>query len=207
MENHVKTVPLSCLLIDFGGVIAEEGFREGLKAIARAFKLDEDRFYKLASEIVYSCGYVTGKATEHDFWDNVRQKSGISAGDEWLTEEILKRFIPRPGMLRIVKDLRGKGVLSCILSDQTDWLDRLDARYNFFQSFDHVFNSFHFGKSKREISVFSDILSAVLQPAATTLFVDDNVGHIERARQSGLMTHLFVDENSFASLLRNKNLL
>jgi len=207
MQNQEITVPVTCLLIDFGGVIAEEGFREGLRAIAHSFNLDEERFYKVSSEIVYSCGYVTGKATEHDFWSNVRQKTGISAGDEWLTEKILKRFILRPGMLRIMKDLRGKGVLICILSDQTDWLDRLNARYNFFSSFDQVFNSFHLGKSKRDISLFSDILSDVSQPAAATLFIDDNAGHIERAGQSGLMTHLFIDEESFASFLRNKNLL
>jgi len=199
--------PVACLLIDYGGVLAEEGFRNGLLAIGEKFRKDPEAFFELAAEIVYSCGYVTGKATEHDFWQAVRKESGIAADDFFLTVQILSRFIPRPGMLQLVCSLKERGITACILSDQSDWLDRLDAAYRFFRFFDHVFNSFHLGKTKRDISIYGDVLRIVGYPPASTLFVDDNPGHIERARQCGLQAHLFAGEDVFRDFLRNNGLL
>ena len=207
MEDLKAHFPLSCLLIDYGGVLAEEGFRQGLLAIAERFDKDPEEFFILAGELVYSCGYVTGQASEHDYWQAVRKESGITADDRFLTDQILSRFIPRPGMLQMVQSLKEKGITVCILSDQSDWLDRLNATFHFFQIFDHVFNSFHLGKTKRDISIFGDVLAEVNHPPASTLFVDDNKGHIERARQCGLQTHLFYDEEGFRFFLRNNNLL
>ena len=207
MKKGNNSTRVSCLLIDFGGVLAEEGFRKGLLAIAERFGKDPEPFFNLAAETIYSCGYVTGQATEHDFWQLVRQRSGITAEDRFLTDQILSRFIPRPGMLELVKSLKNRGVTVCILSDQCDWLDRLDATHHFFALFDHVFNSFHLGKTKKDPSLFADVLTIINHPPVSSLFVDDNEGHIERAGQCGLQTHLFSDEVGFRSSLRNKQLL
>ena len=55
---------IKAVIFDFGGVIAEEGFREGLMAIAKKKNLDEQSFYRTAVEIIFKTGYVTGKAKE-----------------------------------------------------------------------------------------------------------------------------------------------
>ncbi len=46
------------VLFDYGGVLAEEGFTAGLKAIAVAHGLDPDHFFHRATEIIYACDYV-----------------------------------------------------------------------------------------------------------------------------------------------------
>ena len=51
------------VLFDFGGVIAEEGWKEGLKVIAEANGLDESRFLQDAIDTNYATGYLLGKAT------------------------------------------------------------------------------------------------------------------------------------------------
>ena len=198
---------IACVLIDYGGVIADEGFSLGLRTIARQQGLEPEAFFALANEIVYSCGYVTGQAEEHDFWQEVRRQSGIVGDDKDLTGEILDRFIPRPQMLDYVRRLRDKGISVCLLSDQSDWLDRLDQIHHFFSEFDRVFNSYHLGKTKRDISLFPDVLATLHLPPAATLFVDDNLSHIERAGKCGLATHHFTDQASFAVWLRNKKIL
>jgi putative hydrolase of the HAD superfamily len=195
------------MLIDYGGVIADEGFSLGLRAIARQQGREPDAFFALANEIVYSCGYVTGQAAEHDFWREVRRQSGIVGDDDTLTREILDRFTPRPEMLEYVRRLRNKGITVCLLSDQSDWLDRLNQIHHFFSRFDQVFNSFHLGKTKRDISLFTEVLAALRQTPANILFVDDNSGHIGRAGRCGLATHHFTDPASFAAWLRNKKIL
>ena len=134
---------IHAILLDFGGVLAEEGFQQGLYAIAEKFGLDRKRFFQLANEAVYNSGYVTGAASENDYWNAVREHSSIMASDEELRQEILSRFIPRDWMLETVRALRKQGLVTAILSDQSDWLDQLESQYRFFQYFDAVFNSFH----------------------------------------------------------------
>ena len=182
---------IQAILLDFGGVIAEEGFQQGLYAIAGKFGLDRKRFFQLANEAVYNSGYVTGTGSEKDYWNEVRKHSGIMATDEELRQEILSRFIPRDWMLEVVRSLRRQGLVTAILSDQSDWLDRLDSQFHFFQYFDAVFNSFHLGKTKRDSTIFVETLQSLKVNAGEALFVDDNIGHIDRAAAAGLQTHHF----------------
>jgi putative hydrolase of the HAD superfamily len=197
---------IRAILLDFGGVIAEEGFREGLYAIADRFGLDQKRFFQLANEAVYDSGYVTGTGSERDYWNEVRSHAGIIAPDEELRREIITRFIPRQWMLEITETMHKSGIITAILSDQSDWLDQLDANYNFFQYFDAVFNSFHLGKTKRDPTTFTDTLQALKVDGKQTLFVDDNIGHIDRAAAAGLQTHHFIDRDSFVKKLKELGL-
>jgi putative hydrolase of the HAD superfamily len=197
---------IQAILLDFGGVIAEEGFQQGLYAIAGKFGLDRKRFFQLANEAVYNSGYVIGSGTENDYWNELREHSGITANNDELRQEILTRFIPRDWMLEIIRSLRQQEKVIAILSDQTDWLDQLDARYHFFQYFDAVFNSFHLGKTKRDSTIFADTLSALRANGKETLFVDDNIGHIDRAAAAGLQTHHFSGRAGFEKKLKELDL-
>jgi putative hydrolase of the HAD superfamily len=78
------------------------------------------------------------------------------------------------------------------LSDQSDWLDLLDREHHFFHEFDRVFNSYHLGKTKRDASVFDDVVRALELEASEALLVDDNPAHVQRAVSRGLMGHLFL---------------
>ncbi len=197
---------IRAVLLDFGGVIAEEGFQQGLYAIADRFGLDQKRFFHLANEAVYNSGYVTGTGSENDFWNEVREQSGIITTDDELRQEILTRFIPRQWVLDAVDGMHQQGIITAILSDQSDWLDQLDARYHFFQYFDAVFNSFHLGKTKRDPTIFADTLKALKVDAGKTLFVDDNIGHTDRATAAGLQTHHFDGSDRFMKRLQELDL-
>jgi putative hydrolase of the HAD superfamily len=74
----------------------------------------------------------------------------LNEEDAALTDIILDRFTLRPEMIDLVRDLRGRGLTCAILSDQTDWLDRLDQHDDFYREFDRVYCSYRLGKSKRE---------------------------------------------------------
>ena len=197
---------ICAIILDFGGVIAEEGFQQGLYAIADRFGLDRRRFFELANEAVYNSGYVTGTGSEKDFWDEVREHAGIRAADDELRQEILSRFIPRNWILDIINGLHQQGMITAILSDQSDWLDLLNSQYNFFQCFDAVFNSFHLGKTKKDSSIFVDTLKELNVNGTETLFVDDNSGHIDRASAAGLQTHLFESRKGFMRMLQKHGL-
>ncbi|MGO9568305.1 MAG: HAD family hydrolase [Desulfomonilaceae bacterium] len=188
---------IKVILFDYGGVLAEEGFREGLMEIARSNGLSPQVFFETATSAVYESGYIVGTADEHSYWDLLRQRCRIRQLDADMRKEILERFILRTWMLEIVRDLRQGGYFVGILSDQTQWLDELNDRDHFFAEFDVVFNSYHLGRGKKDPHVFDEVAERLGVLPSEILFIDDNDGHIERARSRGLRTILFRDKDSF----------
>jgi putative hydrolase of the HAD superfamily len=202
MNAQTKTYIVDIVLFDFGGVLAEKGFEEGLHAISARHGLEEADFYKLVLGVIHTTGFITGHADEHAFWQTIRDKTGIRDDDTILRNEILSRFILRPWMFDIIKKLREAGIGVAILSDQTNWLDELNERYDFFKLFDVVFNSYHLGKSKADPSHFSDTISRLNATPERLLFVDDTGAHCETARKVGINTIKFIDRDSFLKEIR-----
>ena len=188
---------IDAVLFDFGGVIAEEGFKQGLTVIAKANGLDERTFIQEAFDTIYSTGYVLGKASERVFWNALRQKTGVKGADAALRHEIFSRFILRDWMLDLVKKLKANEVKVGMLSDQTDMLDKLNEKYDFFRLFDYIFNSYHMGKGKREPSLFDDIVKELKTKPERVLFIDDDIGNVDRARQKGWKGIQYVDRDRF----------
>ena len=182
---------IKAVLFDFGGVIAEEGFYQGLREIGARNDLDPEQFFRQADRIIYDSGYLTGRADEASFWNAVRKATGIMGTDTELRGIILERFVLRPDMLAEVDRIRQTGRTVGMLSDQTNWLEEIDSRSDFLGRFDRVFNSFRMHKSKRDATVFLDVCGKLCRRPAEVLFVDDNPGHVERARMQGLRTILF----------------
>lgn len=202
MDDKEHRHSLKAVLFDFGGVLAEEGFRGGLKAIALKHHLDPDRFFEQARELIYEIGYVTGHADEARYWQALRERTGISRSDAALREEILRRFILRRRMLQHVERLKYHGLLVAILSDQTNWLDELNRRDPFYPLFDHVFNSFTLKKSKRDPSLFTDVAALLGLRAEQMLFIDDDKGNAERAAGAGYRTIHFQGIDDFETKIR-----
>lgn len=192
-----KSCAVDVMLFDFGGVLAEEGFRNGLYAIGRQNGLEPESFVKTGFELVHQMGYVLGRAGEKDYWLALRRETGVKGENQELREVILSNFILRPWMLELVKRLKRAQIRVGILSDQTNWLDELEERYNFYKWFDHVFNSYYLGKSKRDSTLFDDILGMMNVAAYQVLFVDDYHGNIERAKKQGLHALLYQERETF----------
>jgi putative hydrolase of the HAD superfamily len=183
------------LLFDYGGVLAEEGFREGLFSIARQQGLEPDAFYKVAQEGVYDTGFVSGRGTEADFWRYMRDRFLLQGNDTSLTSEILQRFVLRQRMIDLVRSLRKRGYLVGILSDQTVWLDQLDQNDRFYREFDRLYISYRLGKGKRDSSLFDDVAADLGLSPDKLVFIDDNQGNVNRARSRGINGIVFTSEH------------
>ena len=188
---------IDIVLFDFGGVIAEEGFKQGLTAVAGASGVDEGAFVQAAFDIIYSTGYVLGKAPESAFWDALRREKGVRGDDASLRNEIFSRFILRDWMIDLVNKLKSNGIKVGILSDQTDLLEELDKKYDFFRLFNYIFSSYRLGKGKRDASLFDDVARAVNVEPDRILFIDDDPGHVNRARQKGWKAMLYIEQAGF----------
>lgn len=197
MHRVIKTV-----LFDFGGVLADEGFLEGLQRIGKKNGLDPDTFFSVADSLIYETGYLTGSSDEAAFWNAVRKRTGIRGADTELRQEILERFVLRPQMMATVDCLRARGIRVAMLSDQTNWLEEIDSKTGLFKHFDRVFNSFLTHKSKRDASTFNDACRELGGTPEEVLFIDDNLHHIKRAKSTGLAAIHFTTYDDFKRQLR-----
>ena len=198
----MKSQKIEAAVFDFGGVLADEGFRNGLYDIARVNNIDPENFAAQARELIHTTGYLTGESDESSYWDSLRTHTGICGDDSELKRTILQGFTLRKWMFDVLKKLSDNGVRLIILSDQTNWLDELEDKHHFFYRFEKVFNSYHTGKCKRDQSLFEDVMKILNLDPAAVLFVDDTKGHIERARAVGLNTIWFQDKEAFLAEMR-----
>ena len=198
MKNKKTDSSIKLVLFDFGGVISDECFKQGLFSISRENNINTREFYSAACSIISDCGYLTGDADEKIFWQEMRQKFSLIGTDAYLSSQILSRFIVRGWVIEIIKQLRDQNVLTAILSDQTDSLDRLNDKYDFFKYFDRIFNSFYLKQSKHNgWKIFDTVFNEVSIPANFALFIDDNENNIKNAEKIGLNAILFKDREFF----------
>ena len=188
---------IRAVLFDYGGVIADEGFHNGLRAMAREQGLEPDATSRTAGLLVYETGLILGRGSEAAFWQAMREQAGLEGDDNTMTRRVLDGFVLRPWMIGRVQRLNAEGYVTGILSDQCHWLDELDARDHFFHHFDHVFNSYHMGRGKRDPGLFPEIAAKLSLQPGEILFVDDLQTNIERAQAAGWQTILYVDKTGF----------
>ncbi len=183
-SDNVPTIDV--VFFDFGGVLAEEGFYKGLRAIAMQQRLDPDDFFHLAVERLFSTGYIVGAGSETAWWEELRRLSGINGDDERLRMEILSRFLLKGRMFEIVEGLKTLGVRLAVLSDQTNWLDELERSFRFFHHFERVFNSYHEGLHKRDPACFRHALGRMGVAPENALFIDDAKRNVVMAHGVGI---------------------
>jgi putative hydrolase of the HAD superfamily len=193
---------IDTLLFDFGGVIAEEGFKAALTKIASRNGLDARKLISTGFKVGYDSGFSLGRVRENHYWPVFKDKTGLDEPEDALTEEVLAHYTPRPWMLDLVDTLKRMGFRVCMFSDQSHWLDDLNDRHGFFTHFDRIFSSYHMGKSKKDVATFRHVLDTLEARPSSVLFIDDHHPNIERARDAGLAAIHYRDRASFMEELR-----
>ncbi len=197
---------IKAVLFDYGGVLADEGFSDVLEALAVEQALPVGSMTAEGMQAVYDSGFVLGKGSESAFWSLLRQRTGLHGDDASLRRRMFDGFRLRPWMLELADDLRKQGYVTGILSDQTDWLDRLDARDGFYRHFDRIYNSYTLGKGKRDPSHFSDVATDLGLEPAEILFIDDSKANVDRARAAGMQAVQYTDRHKLMNFIEKLGL-
>ena len=180
----------AAVLFDLGGVYYSEGFREGLKAIARKFQIDEDNFFETATNIIFSNGYVTGKTSETVFWQTLSSETGITSDLYKHRDMVLEAFKPSMEMTALIREIR-EHLPVVLLTDQTNWLYDLDERDGLLNEFDEIVNSFEEGYSKRDPEIFRITCQRLGMIPEDLIFFDDNPDNVRRSNDFGIEAHVF----------------
>lgn len=196
---------ISTVAFDFGGVLADDGFLDGLTKLATQWNCNADWLKKTAVETIYNSGYVNGHCDEKRFWKLLAQNSGIRFEVNTARETIIDGFTLRPEVVQYVQEIRQAGYHLVLLSDHTNWLDELDQRKPFFHLFHRIYSSYHVHKNKRDGTIFPYVLTNMGVKAQKVVFIDDNLGNIDLAKKIGLTGVHFTEiesvKNSLGSIL------
>ena len=198
-----KSKKIRAVLFDFGGVVAEEGFYNGLINLAEKQALDARNMPDEGARAAYDSGFVLGQGMARDFWALMRKRTGLEGEDDFLSDRIIDGFQIRHWVIDLVRSLSEKGYITGILSDQTYWLKELDHYDHFFKEFDHIFNSYDLGKGKQDPTLFTDVVRTLKLQPDEVLFIDDHEDNIQRAREAGLESILYIDHHSFIAALED----
>ncbi|TCK59992.1 HAD family hydrolase [Seleniivibrio woodruffii] len=184
---------IKVVFFDFGGVIADEGWEKGLTEIAGIHGFDPGKFFEDACDVLWSTGYMYGRADEDTFWRLFAERYEFKMTRDEMRRVIFDRFAIRPQVIELIKRVNEAGLRTAILSDQVNWLDEFNDMYGFFGLFEKVYNSYRLGIGKKHPEIFPMVCAEMGIEPAEALFVDDNEGHIGRAKACGLNTVLFKD--------------
>jgi len=64
MVSIMSNQSIQAILLDYGGVIADEGFQNGLRALAREQGLEVTTMMNVARDTMYTSGFVLGRGSE-----------------------------------------------------------------------------------------------------------------------------------------------
>jgi putative hydrolase of the HAD superfamily len=180
---------IKVILLDFGGVIASEGFQLGILKFSKLYGKDYDEMYDIISKkAMVGSGYISGKGSEEEFWNIVAKELGIDQNLSECRNLILDNFVPRKEILDTVVKLKDK-FLWGVFSDQTNWIYEIDEKYDFLKYFDYKFISYDLGYSKYDDEFYKIPCKKIKLPAENILIVDDKQRVLDRAKEKGY--HVF----------------
>ncbi len=188
---------VQAVIFDFDGVIAESGFRAALRALAARRGLDYPPLPALAMQALIDSSYLTGRGSEQAWWEQLQGDLGPVGNCEQFRVDLLEASVVRPWQLALAERLAGAGYRTAVLSDHTDWLDRIETRQPFGHAFGRVFNSYHLGVSKRESAAFVAVADALGVAPERALFIDDNPDNVARATALGMTGIVYREREAF----------
>ena len=193
---HIKL-----LLIDFGGVIAPEGFQLGILRLALKYDIPFRDMYRICSRVAgLESGYTAGRIGENEYWKIVAGELGTSEDMSVYRDMFLDNFQPRRDMLKLVSSMR-KYVKTGLFSDQTNWIHELDGMYSFFSCFDYKWISYDKGLTKYDAEFYQlPSHESGIEPQSI-LLIDDKQRVLDMAEAAGIAGHLFTSVNECRDFL------
>ena len=155
---------IKVIAFDFGGVLYTWSYKKLIKDISKEININITKIApkrKLIEKILER--FERGEITKNEFWSECANLIDFSCDSNKLNklhDLAINNFKPIKENLELVKILK-KNFKIGLLSNQVDWIDDLEKKYNFKKLFDIIIISKEIGyrKPERQIfKIFDDVL-------------------------------------------------
>lgn len=206
------TAPHTALILDFGGVISRTLF-ETHELSERALGLKPGTLtwrgpFDPANDSLWR-DMQADRISERDYWLTRAREVGQLLGEQWTRMEDLVRrtrgndiaAVIRPEAVAAINTAKQHGCKLAVLSNELDLFYGADFRQRLplLNEFDVIVDATYTGILKPDARAYQACLEQLQLPAASCVFVDDQLRNIRGAQQCGLQTVHFDVLNPRAS--------
>ncbi|MGR6923683.1 HAD family hydrolase [[Actinomadura] parvosata] len=185
------------VLIDWGGVLTTS-LSDSIARWIAADRIDAERYYAVMREMIDHAyrggdgenlvhalerGEIEGAAFERDLAARLLTVDGVPPVAEGLLERMFAGFDRVEAMYDMLRDVRGHGVKTCLLSNS--WSNAY-PRDDWDEIFDAVVISGEVGMRKPEPRIFEHALGRIGLAGEQCVFIDDIEANILAARELGI---------------------
>ncbi|HSX45779.1 MAG TPA: HAD family phosphatase [Candidatus Saccharimonadia bacterium] len=176
---------IRAVIFDCFGVLVGKGFEHTYRLGGGDPVKDRDFIEEMLGRANF------GQVTDDDFRDTMAQKLGITR-EAW-REVVQKAELPDLELLAYIKGLRGKYKTAILSNANTGVLGRKIGQELLESCFDEVIVSADINMAKPDPRIYGLTAERLGVQPDECVFVDDNEGHLEPARELGMKTVLFRD--------------
>ncbi|SPL95359.1 HAD-superfamily hydrolase subfamily IA, variant 3 [[Actinomadura] parvosata subsp. kistnae] len=185
------------MLIDWGGVLTTS-LSDSIARWIAADRIDAERYYAVMREMIDHAyrggdgenpvhalerGEIEGAAFECDLAARLLTVDGVPPVAEGLLERMFAGFDRVEAMYDMLREVRGNGVKTCLLSNS--WSNTY-PRDDWDEIFDAVVISGEVGMRKPEPRIFEHALARIGLAGEQCVFIDDIEANILAARELGI---------------------
>jgi len=197
-KEDIKTI-----IFDIGGVLAL-GKKEGVhERVIKKLGITIDDYWD-SIEDIYSKS-IRGKISEKEVSKGLAKNFNIPEKKlKKLYETAYKKsFESNKKLYKFALDLRKKDYNIGILSDQWHLSKKVLVLKKYYKNFDPVFISCDVKDKKPHKEIFEFLLKKLNSPPKNVLFIDDRQWNINAAKNIGIKTILFKNNNQLIKEIKN----
>lgn len=186
---------IKAVIFDVGGVL-HGGESEFVKDIVQELGLSSANISNMWNQEVASLG--SGKISEQEFWNQLSKSYGVrkaDASENLLGRSFAKGIFPNYKIIKLVADLRNKGIKTAVFSNTVEPHAQELKRLGYYKNFDKLFLSHKIGSRKPNVESYEYVIKALKIKPQEAIFIDDDAKNVDVANSVGIKGVLFESEN------------
>src|SRR4051794_7158613 len=181
----VQMPRIDAVVFDLGGVLAEFGGVERMRALARVDTAEQMWSRWLTCEWVRA--FERGECSRAEFSGGVVADWALAITAEDFLAEFSEWLVgPLPGAEELVAATAERVPVACLSNTNEVHWEAGAHRWPLLQRFDRTFLSFELGMVKPDPEIFSHVVNELGVAAPAVLFLDDNRLNVDAAADVGL---------------------
>ena len=180
---------IKLILVDWGdvcGLYDLEVFNTFLRTLGYDSSLVEVHFKEFKSQ------FDRDQLTEEEFWSKLAQKLGFKGHWSILAQNNKKNLVVNWPLMDYIKELKKRVKVALLSNMDKTSIEAIRSEVKLSEYFDKVYFSSEHKTGKLEKGVVDKIISDFKVKPEEMLFIDDFPGNIEKAKNYGMQTALFI---------------
>lgn len=189
---------VKAITFDLDGVYFKEGcWGNFMKNLPKKIT-DEEKIKYVLVKSPEMTAFRIGNISEENFWNFARRELEIRVDNEGIFKSLRDSYEINPEVSNFVKEVRAKGLKTCICSSNTVTRTReLNKKFDFFKDFDVRVFSFEVGIAKPDKGIFEELVRQTGCQANEIIYADDNEISYQSALSVGINAFLYTGFEDF----------